>query len=83
MQTGEKIRCMRVDNGREWMNDIWKAYLRNASIVLDSTPYSSVQNGPGEHGIHTTVKLGCCLLAESGLPKSFWPLAFKCAGYLQ
>jgi transposase InsO family protein len=83
-QTGNKIKCLRVDNGGEWINDKWRAYLRSQGIVLETTtPYSSAQNGPGERGIRTTVEFGRCLLANSGLPKSFWPYAFKCAAYLQ
>jgi transposase InsO family protein len=84
VQTSNKIKCLRVDNGGEWINDNWRAYLRSKGIVLETTtPYSSVQNGPGERGIRTTVEFGRCLLADSGLPKSFWPYAFKCVAYLQ
>jgi hypothetical protein len=61
-----------------------RAYLREQGIILETTtPYSSAQNGPGERGIRTTIELARCLLADSGLLKSFWPLAFKAAAYLQ
>jgi hypothetical protein len=83
-QTGKKLKRLRVDNGREWINKKFEAYLLENGIVLEPTiPYSSAQNGPGERGIRTTVELGRCLLADSGLPKSFWPFAFKAAAYLQ
>jgi hypothetical protein len=83
-QTGNKLKSIRVDNGCEWINERFTAYLVENGIKLKPIiPYSSAQNGPGECSICTTVELGRCLLADSGLPKSFWPLAFKAAIYLQ
>ncbi|KAF7358895.1 Retrovirus-related pol polyprotein [Mycena sanguinolenta] len=82
--TGKKIKVVRIDNGGEWINKKWETHFKTQGIVLENTtPHSSSQNGPAERGIRTTIELARCLLADSGLPKSFWPLAVQCAAYLQ
>jgi transposase InsO family protein len=83
-QTGKAVKRIRVDQKREWMNQLWERYFRDEGIIMETTtPYSSSQNGPGERGIRTTIEVGRCLLADSGLPKSLWRLALETAAYLQ
>jgi hypothetical protein len=83
-QSGKPLKIIRVDGGGEWINHLWRNFCGAAGIKIEvTTPHSSSQNGPGEHGIRTTVEFSHCLLADSGLPKSFWTLTTDAAIYLQ
>jgi hypothetical protein len=82
-QSRKVLKRIRINRGREWINDLWCDFCGVAGIVMEvTTPHSSSQNGLGKCGICSTLKLGCCLLLDSGLLKSMWPTAFEAATYL-
>ncbi|CDO69119.1 hypothetical protein BN946_scf185042.g21 [Trametes cinnabarina] len=48
-QVGRRMKALRVDNGKEFVNDAIKSYLRSHGIRLElTTPYSLAQNGIAE-----------------------------------
>ncbi|CDO77609.1 hypothetical protein BN946_scf184946.g1 [Trametes cinnabarina] len=48
-QAGKRMKVLHVDNGKEFVNDAIKSYLRSHGIRLKLTaPYSSAQNGIAE-----------------------------------
>lgn len=72
-QTGQNLREVRVDAGREWVNESWTTYLGLHGIILTvTTPYAHAQNGLVERANRTILEGVRCMLAESGLPKELW-----------
>lgn len=83
LQTGKKIKRVRVNVGTEWFNQLWDAYLHEHGIIHESNmPYGHPQNSVAEHGIRTTIKGVRYMLADSGLSKSLWAKATSTAVYL-
>jgi len=81
-QTGRKLKCVRVDMGREWANTSWNQYAKEAGIVLDfTTSYAHQQNGKAERSMQTLLDMAYTMLADSGLPQKFWADAVNTAAY--
>lgn len=69
-QTGLKIKCLRSDNGGEYVNQRFSGFLNNEGIVHQTTvPYSAQQNGVSERLNRTLIEKTRCMLQESGLSK--------------
>ena len=70
-QTGNKVKTIQVDGGREWVNQSWTEYCQEMGISLTPVvPYAHAQNGVVERSIRMIFDGVRCLLAESDLPKS-------------
>lgn len=81
-QTGRKLHEVRVDAGREWLNELWMTYMATHGIILRvTTPYAHAQNSVAERANWTILKGMCCVLAESGLPKELWAEAAAAQAY--
>lgn len=79
-QTGEKIKCVRFDLGREFDNQIFLGYCAKFGIRVDKVPKdSSSANGHVEQGNHTVIAGARTQMIESGLPHAFW--AESCTAY--
>jgi len=51
-QTGKKLKCIRLDMGREWCNIAWEDYQVVHGLVFEFTiPYAHQQNGATEHSM--------------------------------
>ncbi|GAW08486.1 retrovirus-related pol polyprotein from transposon tnt 1-94 [Lentinula edodes] len=75
-QTGEKLRCVRVDGGREFINDRWSEWADMHGIRLEQTPaYSSSANGVAERKHGVTFAKVRTVLHESKLPENLWAMA--------
>ena len=71
-EIGEKIKCIRIDNGGEYCEP-FDEYGRNHDIQHQKTPPKILQlNGIAERLNRTLVEKVRCLLYESRLPQSFW-----------
>lgn len=71
-QTGKKLKCIRSDNGGEYIGP-FDEYCRSQGIRHQKTPPKTPQlNGLAERMNRTLVERVRCLLSESKLPKSFW-----------
>lgn len=81
-QTGRKLKEVRVDAGREWVNESWSAYLQTHGIVLRvTTPYAHAQNGVAERANRTILEGVRCVLAESALSRELWAEAASAQVY--
>ncbi|GJU25787.1 putative RNA-directed DNA polymerase [Tanacetum coccineum] len=78
-QTGKKLKCIRSDNGGEYIGP-FDAYCREHEIQHQKTPPKTPQlNGLAERMNRTLVERVKCLLSHAGLPASFWGEALNTA----
>ncbi|GJX59461.1 putative RNA-directed DNA polymerase [Tanacetum coccineum] len=78
-QTGKKLKCIRTDNGGEYIVP-FDAYCREHGIQYQKTPPKIPQlNGLAEWMNRTLVERVRCLLSHAGLPASFWGEALNMA----
>jgi len=83
IETGHKVKCVRSDNGKEYINKNFSTYLRTHGIRHQTTiPYTPEQNGVAERANRTIVEKARCLLGEANLDKKFWAEASATAVYL-
>ena len=81
-QTGKKPKILRTDRGTEYMNKTLQEYLTKEGIKFQCTVgYCPEQNGVAERKNRTIMEAVRSMLAESGLPKSFWAEAAGTANY--
>lgn len=80
-QFGHSMKVLRVDNGREYLNDI-KNYVHARGIQMQCTaPYSPQQNGRMERDNKTIVESARSMLIGSSLPEVLWAEAINTAVY--
>ncbi|KAJ3496002.1 hypothetical protein NLJ89_g10543 [Agrocybe chaxingu] len=72
-QMDKKLKKLRLDMGKEFLNRACEEYCREAGIILKSTAlYAHASNGVPERTNRTIVEGVRCLLCDSGLPPSLW-----------
>lgn len=72
-ETGQRIKKLRMDNGREYVNQNLERTLRNSGIKYQLTvPYSPQLNGLAERMDRTLVEKARSMLFESDLPTCYW-----------
>ena len=77
-----EIKCMRSDNGTEYVNKRVREILVKNKIKHEKcSPYSPHQNGTAERHWLTLFNTARCLLIESGIDKSLWHYAVLAANY--
>lgn len=80
---GHKVQRVRVDNGREYVNESLKQYLSESGIVLETTGiYTPEQNGRCERDNRTIMESARALLFDKDLPKTLWAEAVNTSVYL-
>lgn len=78
-----KIKTVRSDNGREYVNMEFSKFLTDAGIRHQTTiPHSPQQNDRAERMNQTIVDKARCLLLDANLDKTFWAEAVSTATYL-
>src|ERR1700678_907307 len=83
-QTGNKIKKLRADVGREYLNkEIRNILLKNGIQQETTTPHSSAQNRIAEQLNRTLVEHARTMLHQHQLPNSFWKEAVAYATYLK
>ena len=83
-QSGKTIKCLRSDNGGEYMNNDFENYLRECGIKRQlAVPYTPQQNGVAERANRTLVEMARAMLIHSGLNEHFWAEALKTAVYIR
>lgn len=83
-QHGQKIKCVRSDNGREYDNAAFNEFLKSEGIRREfTTTHTPEQNGVSERKNRTLEDAARCLMQQSGLPQSFWAEAVNTANYLR
>ncbi|OUC43869.1 integrase core domain protein [Trichinella nativa] len=75
---------LRTDNGREYVNQRLRSFLREKGIEHQfSAPYTPQQNGAAERKNRALVEMVKCMLTDAKLPERFWGEAVCTAAYLQ
>jgi len=83
-ETGNKIKCLRSDNGGEYTSKEFENFLKAHGIRHQLTvPHTPQQNGVAERTNRTLVEKVRCMLFESKLDKRFWAEAMNTAIYLK
>ena len=72
--TGKKIKRLRCDNGKEYMNKSMYKLIREKGILLEPCPpYVHELNGTAERYNRTNMNSARCLLHDSKLNIKYWP----------
>lgn len=78
-----KIKCLRSDNGTEYINRAFDIYLKSSGILHQtSNPYTPEQNGLSERMNRTLIERAKCMLFNAGLQNNFWAEAVATAAYI-
>ena len=82
--TGKRIKFLRCDNGKEYLNNQFYKYVKRKSIVLNNCPaYVHELNGTAERFNRSIMNMARCLLAEAKVHKCYWPEIVCAAAYLK
>ncbi len=72
-QTGKKLKSVRFDQGKEFVNAALRDYCQEHGIVIHTTtPYAHASNGVAERSNRTILEGVRTVLSDSGLPPSLW-----------
>jgi hypothetical protein len=81
---GRSPTYLRVDNGKELVNDEVKEFCAQEGITIEtSAPYSPSQNGIAERYNRTLIELVRAMLIAKGLPTFLWDEAVSHATYIR
>jgi hypothetical protein len=79
-QTGNKVKVLRSDNGREYLTGRLRSYFDDKGISHQKTiPGKSQQNGRAERLNRTLVDSANSMLQDAGLPQELWAEALVTA----
>jgi len=82
-ETNKRIKILRTDNGKEYINNEFKLFLCKSGIQHQtSNPYTPQQNGMAERMNRTLVERAKCLIFNSRLEKKFWAEAISTSAYI-
>lgn len=82
-QTPKRIRILRTDNGKEYVNNKLRKNLKELGIRQQLTiPHTPGQNGVAERMNRTIVEKAMSMLFGAKLPKTYWAEAVSTAVYL-
>lgn len=82
--SNKRVRKIRCDNGKEYINNRIRNFVREKGIQLDfCPPYVHELNGTAERFNRTIMNMSRCLFAEAKIHKRFWPEIVKAATYLK
>lgn len=81
---GRKIKCLRTDNGTEFVNEKFSQYLRRAGIIHQiNVPYMAQNKiGLAERMNRALVEKAKCMLRNAKLNKYFWAEALLTAAHV-
>ncbi|TYZ66515.1 hypothetical protein PybrP1_006514 [[Pythium] brassicae (nom. inval.)] len=80
--TGERLRCLRSDNGSEYISKAFATFYSSSGIKHQtSAPYSPQQNGLAECANRSLVEMARSMLQYQHMSKEWWGEALKTAAY--
>ncbi|CEL60459.1 Retrovirus-related Pol polyprotein from transposon TNT 1-94 OS=Nicotiana tabacum PE=2 SV=1 [Rhizoctonia solani AG-1 IB] len=83
-QKDKKIKKVRFNNGREFVNKAWIEHAAQRGTILETTaPYSAQQNGIAERLNRTLTEKARAMLLEANAPKYLWSEAIAYTCYLK
>jgi len=78
-----RIKQLQSDGGGEFLSKQFTSFLETNGIFHRiSCPYTAQQNGLAERKHRHVVEMGLSLLAQSGLPQTYWVESFLTAAFL-
>ena len=81
-QTGEVLKCLKSDNGGEYINENLAEYFISKGIDHSfSSPYCPQTNGLAERKNRTLKESARSMMYEANLPNSFWSYAIRYANF--
>ena len=84
IETGEKLKCIRTDNGTEFCNKQMNEFLAERGIKHERTViFCPEQNGRIERSNRTVIETARTLLEGGGLHKRYWAEAVNTAIYVR
>lgn len=82
-QTGQVLKRLRTDNGKELLSNEFKEYLKGCGVVHELTiPYTPEQNAVAERRMRTLLEAVRSMLFFAHLDKDFWGFALIAANYI-
>ena len=82
--TGKRVKILRCDNGKEYLNNRFYKFSREKGIILNNCPaYVHELNGTAERYNRMIMHMAECLLAEAQVHKQYWPEIVCAATYLK
>uniref|UniRef100_A0AAV1U517 Polyprotein n=1 Tax=Peronospora matthiolae TaxID=2874970 RepID=A0AAV1U517_9STRA len=82
-QLSKKIKCIRTDNGTEYVNRRFSGVCRKSGIMHQTTvPYSPQQNGLAERMNRTLTERARAMLSHMQVDKIWWAEAMNTAVYV-
>ena len=81
-ETGRSLKCIRTDNGGEYIGDFHEYCKSLGKRHEQSVPKTPQHNGVAERMNRTIVERIRCMLSHAKLPKMFWGEAMHTAVYL-
>lgn len=83
-QTGCKIKSLRSDNGREYINSNFDLYLEKEGITRQLTvPHTPQQNGVAERANRTLVEMARSMMVYANVKPTLWAEALNTAVYIR
>ena len=83
IETGLKVKCLRSDNGGEYIDGGFSEYCATQGIRMEKTfPGTAQQNGVAERMNRTLNEHARSMRLHAGLLKTFWADAVSTAAYL-
>lgn len=83
-QTGCKLKMLRSNNGKEYINSRFEEYFAENGIMHQTTVgYCPLLNDVSERANKTLIEMAWCLLEYSGLSQSLWAKAINTATYIR
>ncbi|OUC41357.1 integrase core domain protein [Trichinella nativa] len=83
-QTSKRVKCLRTDNGREYVNNMFAEFLMRKGIRHERTiPETPQQNGVAERMNRTLVEKARTMLIDANLSPDLWAEAVGTANYLR
>ena len=82
-ETGRKIKCLRLDGGKEYFSGQLNGYLQQIGIRRDfNCRYTPEQNGVAERKNCSVVEATRAMLEEKSMPKFYWAEAVRTVIYI-
>lgn len=83
-QSGKKIEVLRLDNGGEYISEIFKDFCITVGIMREFfVPLNPQQNGVAEHKNRSIVESAKAMMHDQNLHTSFWAETSNTAVYIQ
>ena len=81
-QLGKKIKTLRNDRGRDYLNQEFTNYLKGCGIIPQLTPPGTPEwNGVSERRNRTLMDMVRSMMSHASLPLTFWGYALETATY--